>query len=32
MPKIVVDDYVANTTEDNKEEIKEANKTKLQNW
>ncbi|AQT41479.1 hemagglutinin [Mycoplasmopsis synoviae] len=32
MPKIVVDDYVADTTENNKEEIKEANKTKLQNW
>ncbi|UBX98862.1 hemagglutinin [Mycoplasmopsis synoviae] len=32
MPKIVVQGYVADTTEDNKEEIKEANKTKLQNW
>ncbi|MEX0364296.1 hemagglutinin [Mycoplasmopsis synoviae] len=32
MPKIVVDDYVADTTGNNKDTNETANKTKLQNW
>ncbi|MFL1058747.1 hemagglutinin, partial [Mycoplasmopsis synoviae] len=32
MPKIVVDDYVADTTGNNKDTDETANKTKLQNW